>query len=477
LDFRIILFLIISFGISFGLLTNIPIAIAQEGSSTTISSSEAVTSTNDAIVKAVLIVSQVAVAGLTFNEIFYKSLNYLRNKSERENGRRDKNSYYRSSTRFLKLIALCAIAIIAVSTLWLFLQVSSLEQELGLDTYSTFEITLSTSVGFVWMLRICTSLLIIGSVIIYHVLMLRINHSEFKELGNNKSIFTNRKTLISFAFPGIFFSCILLSLFSDSMIGHSNALSSFSGIAVFTDWVHLVAISIWIGGLFYISTIILENSKHNLLESKGKNNGNLDSEKSNESQLVFSSFLMNFSYVAIIALTVIGITGLYLGRIHLQNIWSLFFTVYGNILIIKISLTLPMIILGKYNQDRIDELSRTSINRVDIQVNKNHEYLESSRDKIIIKKIKKSVKIESLLGITIITIASFLSVTSPPSLSNMNISESQANAEIATMGVFSYLDSNAFSLLVIILSIIIVLFGMLNLRKHATKIKELKNKN
>lgn len=136
-----------------------------------------------------------------------------------------------------------------------------------------------------------------------------------------------------------------------------------------------------------------------------------------------------------------------------------------------------MIILGKYNQDRIDELSRTRINRVDIQVNKNHEYLESSRDKIIIKKIKKSVKIESLLGITIITIASFLSVTSPPSLSNMKFSESQANAEIATMGVFSYLDSNAFSLLVIILSIIIVLFGMFNLRKHATRIKELKNKN
>lgn len=136
-----------------------------------------------------------------------------------------------------------------------------------------------------------------------------------------------------------------------------------------------------------------------------------------------------------------------------------------------------MIILGKYNQDRIDELSRTRITRADIQVNKNHEYLESSMERTIIKKIKKSIKIESLLGISIITIASFLSVTSPPSLSNMNISESQANAEIATMGVFSYLDSNAFSLLVIILSIIIVLFGMLNLRKHATKIKELKNKN
>ena len=405
LDLRIILFLVTSSGLSFVLLTNIPIAIALEGSSTTISSSEAVTSTNDAIVKAVLIVSQVTIAGLTFNEIFNKSLDYQRYKSKVGNGRRDKNNNYRSSTRFLKIIALSAIAIIAASTLLLLLQISSLEQELGLDTYSTFEITLSTSVGFVWMLRICTSLLIIGSIIIYHVLILRTNHNEFKELRNNKSIFTDRKTFISFVFPGICLSCILLSLFSDSMIGHSNALPLFSEIAVFTDWVHLVAISIWIGGLFYILTIILENSKHNLLQSKKKNSENLDSEKRNENQLIFS-FLMNFSFVAIIALTVIGITGLYLGRIHLQNIWSLLFTVYGNILIIKISLTLPMIILGKYNQDRIDELSRTSINRVDIQVNKNHEYLESSRDKIIIKKIKKSVKIESLLGITIITIAS-----------------------------------------------------------------------
>jgi F0F1-type ATP synthase assembly protein I len=45
------------------------------------------------------------------------------------------------------------------------------------------------------------------------------------------------------------------------------------------------------------------------------------------------------------------------------------------------------------------------------------------------------------------------------------------------MQVFIYLDNNAFSLLVIILSIIIFLFGILNLRKHATKVKELKNKN
>lgn len=476
LDFRIILFLVTSSGLSFVLLTNIPIAIALEGSSTTISSSEAVTSTNDAIVKAVLIVSQVTIAGLTFNEIFNKSLDYQRYKSKVENGRRDKNNNYRSSTRFLKIIALSAIAIIAASTLLLLLQISSLEQELGLDTYSTFEITLSTSVGFVWMLRICTSLLIIGSIIIYHVLILRTNHSEFKELRNNKSIFTDRKTFISFVFPGICLSCILLSLFSDSMIGHSNALPLFSEIAVFTDWVHLVAISIWIGGLFYILTIILENSKHNLLQSKKKNSENLDSEKRNENQLIFS-FLMNYSFVAIIALTVIGITGLYLGRIHLQNIWSLLFTVYGNILIIKISLTLPMIILGKYNQDRIDELLRIRTTRADMQVNKNHEILESSMERIIIKKIKKSIKIESLLGISIITIASFLSVTSPPSLSNINTLESQANADIATMQLFIYPDSNAFSLLVIILSIIIVLFGILNLRKHTTKIKELKNKN
>jgi copper transport protein len=476
LAFRVILFLFISIGISICILTNISIAIAQEESYTPISSSEAVTSTNDAIVKAILIVSQVAVAGITFNEIFYKSLNYRRNKSERENGGRNNNDLFRSSTRFLKLIILCAIVIIATSTLLLFLQVFSLEQELGLDTHSTFEITLSTSVGFVWMLRICTSVLIIGSAIIYYVLILRINPSEDKKLKNKKIIFINRKTLISFVFPGIFLLCVLLSLFSNSMIGHSNALSSFTGIAVFTDWVHLVAISIWIGGLFYISTLILEKHRHNLLQSKGKNNGNLDLEKRNENQSILS-FLMNFSYVAIIALTIIGITGLYLGRIHLQNIESLLFTVYGNILIIKISLTLPMIILGKYNQDKIDELSRTSITRADMQVNKNHEYLESFMERTIIKKIKKSIKIESLLGISIITIASFLSVTSPPSLSNINTLESRTDDDIATMQVFIYLDNNAFSLLVIILSIIIVLFGILNLRKHATKVKELKNKN
>jgi copper transport protein len=45
------------------------------------------------------------------------------------------------------------------------------------------------------------------------------------------------------------------------MVSHSNALKYFSSLAVSIDWLHFIAISIWIGGLFYISTTILKKNK------------------------------------------------------------------------------------------------------------------------------------------------------------------------------------------------------------------------
>jgi putative copper export protein len=362
----------------------------------------------------------------------------------------------------------------ASSTTILLIQVIDLEKELGIDITTAFNIITSTSVGGVWITRIICSIVIILAAIIYYTLLFKIKKIKNKEY---KLSFTKGKgqKVIKYLFPSLILFSILVSLYSNSMISHSNALSSYSKLAVFVDWIHLTAVAIWIGGLFYIYSIILKDWKVNYDGNRSKRKGisslvRLGEINGIDRQTIAAKFIMNFSYVAILSLIIIGITGLILGRIHLQNISSLFLTVYGNILILKICLTLPMIILGKYNQDKVAHMSNLEINHENINLEENSKDIENIRN-FILKKVKKSIGIELLLGIAIVTVASFLSVTSPPSLSTSNDSDAYLNVNQEPMLALSFGDGNMFTLITILLSGTIIIAGFVNLRKNARKIK------
>jgi len=436
---------------------------------------EAVTSSYDAIIKAILIISQVIIAALVFNEILYMYLKQKRIKAFDKNDNSTWTSHVELSGRFLNLIIVFSIVMAAASTAILLIQIIDLEQELGIDITTAFDIITSTSVGGVWITRIISSIVIVLVAIIYYLLLFKTKYAKNKE---HKLSFTKGKRLkvIKYLFLGLIFFFILVSLYSNSMISHSNALSSYSKLAVFVDWIHLTAVAMWIGGLFYIYGILLRDWKVNYDNNRNNRNGTNSLVKLNEinakdRQTAVAKFIMNFSYVAILSLVIIGITGLLLGRIHLQNISSLFLTVYGNILILKICLTLPMIILGKYNQDKVEQMSNPKI----IPENNNpkereqSKYIEDFRNQIF-KKSKKSIRIELLLGIVIVTVASFLSVTSPPSLSTSNNGGVHLNVN-HPMSVFIFDDGNLFTIIIILLSSIIIVMGFINLRKNSEKIK------
>jgi hypothetical protein len=85
------------------------------------------------------------------------------------------------------------------------------------------------------------------------------------------------------------------------------------------------------------------------------------------------------------------------------------------------------------------------------------------------KRINKSLKIESIIGITVLIVASFLSVTSPPSLEAVDqSSNSFQNPDNTDIG-----NSNGsfFSYLVITLVIIITIIGIINFKKNHKQIK------
>ena len=133
-----------------------------------------------------------------------------------------------------------------------------------------------------------------------------------------------------------------------------------------------------------------------------------------------------------------------------------------------------MIFIGRYNQVHIYNYAKLiSTSNANIKRNA-EEYQDSdikSNSRVFLRKINKSLKIESVLGIMVLVAASFLSVTSPPSLESMdqNLNPSNLNAH-SSSDIFA---SNLTLLyLVIFLSIIISIFGIINFRKNQKQISE-----
>ncbi len=446
-------------------------------------STEAVTSINDAILKSFVIISQVAVLGIVFNYFFFSR--FLSKKrgisSNILNESKEQNIYYYSRTlkKVSSIVILCCISIIIFSTCIILLQSYQLSQNLDLDLYSAFDILFTTSVGQVWLLRIVTSLVIIAMMIISYFVF-RIggktnqgNNDDSNKITSSKTHnFRNNKLNQMFIFIVMVLASI--NLFSNSMVSHSNSLSSLSTFAVPMDWIHFMAVSVWIGGLFYLSIILLKNLKPVDYDDTKSNSINPLSDISNNIMSVhsISISLMNFSFIVIIALCVIGISGLYLGYIHLQDLNSVFNTSYGQILILKLALAFPLIFIGRYNQLKIYKYTSLVANLVkNLGNNTTYEGISNQYRENRIKlfrRLNTSLKIESLLGITVLIVASFLSVTSPPSLEAIN----QVSTTIQDKGVNDS-GSAFFFYLVISLVVIISAFGIVNFKKNQQQIKKI----
>jgi copper transport protein len=99
-----------------------------------------------------------------------------------------------------------------------------------------------------------------------------------------------------------------VSIFSNSMVSHNTALSFFPSLAVSMDWFHFMAISMWVRGLFYISTILLMTIR--LVISKDINirrpiNKSLKFEPVSINSYFLALLLPYFSLIATISLGII----------------------------------------------------------------------------------------------------------------------------------------------------------------------------
>jgi copper transport protein len=453
--------------------------LSSFASSSPMPHTETVTSYYDALLKIPLIVSQTAVVGIIFSHIFFQRI--IRNHLSPAHNKDDINTGISYPLKRLIIILLsCGIAILLSGTSLFLLQAVSLSSELGIDVNTTFIILSSTPVGPVWNIRVVSSLIIIASSIAYYICEKKFSVKK-DQAGKKRDVLLNGLLYIILIAGAV---CI----YSNSMVSHNTALSFLPSLAISLDWFHFMAVSIWLGGLFYITTIFLTT-----IGLLIKNNGYIDdvSRSLNINNVKDNSYFLAlllpyFSLIATVSLGIIGTTGLYMAWIHLHTAEAIFTSSYGNILAIKLLLILPMVILGGYHQIKLHGSLMTVANlkksRLEQNEKKNNAYnMESSNDRKRdtfpfqnnpSEKFSKTVKIESLIGIGVLVAASFLTITSPPSISvqeSMSTQNSISGGEESQQDYTPSFDS--FTVLAILLSAGVIFGSIVYFRKSKQEVR------
>jgi copper transport protein len=169
----------------------------------------------------------------------------------------------------------------------------------------------------------------------------------------------------------------MLALIStSSLIGHGAA--SGQTPALFLDYIHNLVSAVWIGGIFYFVFTLLPTFSQ-LKESKRE-----------KMSLVL---IPRFSIAFIIAVGVVIITGPTLMWFLESDVGLIVESVYGQLIILKITIASIMIGLGGFFQFKIQ---------------KNAEKNFSSDKSLVHKKLKRSLKVDAALGIILLGVVALL---------------------------------------------------------------------
>ncbi|HEY7078155.1 MAG TPA: CopD family protein [Nitrososphaeraceae archaeon] len=443
----------------------------------------AVTSNLDGLIKWPLIVSEVAIVGGIFSHSFLweRFGNRIGVKAAKGNAMETKTKFDTITTipwtkRFSLVIVIASATIIICASLLLFLQITELAANSSSNYRSIFESVLRGSSGISWLIHVITALIIMICILANYGFLRKYKEHKILKKSSSRSI-----TFQSILF-GIAFAAGAVCIFANSMTSHNAAVNFIPSLAVFIDWIHLMAVSLWIGGLFYISVVLLNSLRNSdtlqqppprlffIYEKKTqqqelqvnapKTNDELSRNKISATTYYLALLLPRFSLIATISLGVIGISGIYMAWIQLHSFNELFYSTYGNVLIIKLAIALPVVLLGTYHQIRIHNFisvianigkagtttTSSGSNKDQNSVNNNENLVQNfkNKDNQVIQKLSRlvarnkktnnsninsnneasifsrfgyTVKIESLLAIFLLLVASLLSITSPNSMS------------------------------------------------------------
>lgn len=119
-----------------------------------------------------------------------------------------------------------------------------------------------------------------------------------------------------------------------SMISHAGAEPAGQAVAIASDYAHLLSASLWTGGLVFMLVALAPAVRN--LTGAGR-------------RVVLGRAIPRFSLLALIAWGVLLLTGLYASWLQVGNLPALTSTPYGQTLILKLILLVPLLGLGAFN--------------------------------------------------------------------------------------------------------------------------------
>ena len=185
--------------------------------------------------------------------------------------------------------------------------------------------------------------------------------------------------------PWLAFGASLLLLLTISPGSHAGA-EAYPFLLVLGDWIHLIASSVWVGGLVHFVGGLWATRE-----------GKLDSDF--QTRFV-ARLIPRVSAVALITVGLMVLTGLYAAVLRVGSLDVLFSTLYGRILIVKSLLALPMLLLG-------------AINLLNTSLTMHQAAQEQEGDGSLVERFRKLVSSEVVLGVLIMLVVGIFTAVPP----------------------------------------------------------------
>jgi copper transport protein len=249
-------------------------------------------------------------------------------------------------------------------------------------------------------------------------ILLGLSLFELRQFRKNKSYSLSTMENAGFLIIGI------ILLVTTSLIGHGASSKQLGPIII--DFVHNLVASLWIGGTFYLAFVLipkLQESTMNWYYKLG----------------TISVWIPRQSALVVTLLGIIFITGPFLLYILEDNLNLVIGSLYGTVLIAKLTIAGLMVILGGYSSIFIQKQVVKSLKVGQVIGNKSNNpnfsnQSESERNaRKIVNKFRKALVIESTLGIALLLSVGLLVNTGVPKSEVQN--QAQAASVVATQSV------------------------------------------
>jgi copper transport protein len=184
---------------------------------------------------------------------------------------------------------------------------------------------------------------------------------------------------------GLLIGAVLL--LAPSWTGHTKAAANDFRLAVFADWLHIVAGGFWVGGLFHLALTGLPARSRLDSTSRG---------------YYIDRIIRRFTQVAIPSVGVLVIAGSYNTWIHVESLRAFWSTSYGRTLLIKLALVGIMLVLGGLNTFHFGK-----------KVGQVYQ-ADTSRLQTLERGFRRSVSTEAVIGVVVLFVTAVLVFLTPP---------------------------------------------------------------